>query len=153
SNAIIDELIKESKKSKIRDEMAKHIKDPDPDKLQDLIDRLSRIDAAESEVDIYRQVDGVLREIKQAKERGQLGFPTPFENINNAIRGLQPGHLWVIGGYTSAGKTTMGISLIWNFLKEGAKVAYFSTEIPSNDLIIKCAAHETGIPFLKIKSG
>lgn len=86
----------------------------------------------------------ILREILADWEESKLGKKnhTPcraFEKFNasGAIPGFYPGHLWMIGGYTSAGKSTFLAQLLTDACQDGAKVCIFSTEDGRKEKMMK----------------
>jgi hypothetical protein len=94
-------------------------------------------------------------EIQRNKERGTLGIDPGFSFLRKAIRALIPSHLWVIGGYTSHGKSAFAVELIWRVFQgtPSAKITLFSLEMNSQAYILRLASRCTGIPSLSILQG
>lgn len=61
--------------------------------------------------------------------------------------GLCRGDYHVIAGYTSTGKTHLGISIAWAAACAGARVGYFSLEVSKRDLFWRLAGHISGIDW------
>lgn len=61
--------------------------------------------------------------------------------------GLCHGDYHVIAGYTSTGKTHLGISIAYAAAMAGAKVGYFSLEVSKRDLFWRLAGHVSGIDW------
>jgi replicative DNA helicase len=61
--------------------------------------------------------------------------------------GLCHGDFHVIAGYTSTGKTHLGISIAWAAACAGARVGYFSLEVSKRDLFWRLAGHVSGIDW------
>ena len=61
--------------------------------------------------------------------------------------GLCRGDYHVIGGYTSTGKTHLGISIAWAAAGAGARVGYFSLEVSKRDLFWRLAGHVSGLDW------
>jgi replicative DNA helicase len=61
--------------------------------------------------------------------------------------GLCHGDFHVISGYTSTGKTHLGISIAWAAACAGARVGYFSLEVGKRDLFWRLAGHVSGIDW------
>lgn len=61
--------------------------------------------------------------------------------------GLCHGDYHVIGGYTSTGKTHLGISIAFAAACAGARVGYFSLEVSKRDLFWRLAGHLSGIDW------
>lgn len=100
-------------------------------------------------------IDYLREDIKRNKGRGSLGINPGFEFLKNAIRGFIPGHLWVVGGYTSHGKTAFAIELISRVLSNdpNVRITLFSTEMSKETYILRLVAKLTGIPSLSLWEG
>ena len=57
------------------------------------------------------------------------GLLTAWERLNGATRGFQPGHLIVLAGRTSTGKSTVALNLAVHIARKGVGVAIFSLEM------------------------
>jgi len=75
------------------------------------------------------------------------------EYLNESIPYAMRGHVWLIGGYTSVGKSTVLAQLISDFGAEGAKMLVFSTEDRREDKIIKSMANLSDIPQKALLTG
>jgi len=78
-----------------------------------------------------------------------IGVPTGFSKIDDIIDGLRPGHMHLIGGYTSAGKTQFMLNIIDNIMS-GTKTTLFSLEMSRVDIIARLLSIRTGIGASKI---
>ena len=86
----------------------------------------------------------IINEISADWEKERAGDKTHipcqvFSRFNSlgAIPGFYPGHLWVIGGYTSVGKSTFLAQLLTDACGDGAKVCIFSTEDGRKEKVMK----------------
>jgi replicative DNA helicase len=61
------------------------------------------------------------------------GLPTPWKQINEITRGLQPATLYLIAGRPSMGKSVMGLNLAQMTSLRGKTVAFFSLEMSEDD--------------------
>lgn len=93
----------------------------------------------------------------QAKnqEQGFVGKNTGFGLLARDFIVYQPGHLWVIGAWTSTGKTAMMIEAINRFFSahEQGRVAVFSTEMTEEQNVARMLANKTGVSANVILSG
>lgn len=48
--------------------------------------------------------------------------------------GLRPGHIWIMGGYTGSGKTTVAVQFGANVLEQDGGVVYFSLEMTREEI-------------------
>lgn len=65
--------------------------------------------------------------------------------------GLLPGHIWVIGGFSSTGKTAFGCNLVVDALNQDKWVGIVSTEMTSVQYMIRLIALKSGVPQLKVR--
>ena len=60
---------------------------------------------------------------------GLIGLSSGYKWLDEAIDGIRPGHLWVIGGYSSAGKTFFSLNIAKNLVAQNKRVIFFSLEM------------------------
>lgn len=89
------------------------------------------------------------------KEQGFVGMATGFELLGKDHIVYQPGHLWVVGGWTSTGKSAFMIEAVTRFFSanENGKVAIFSTEMTEEQNVARLLANRSGINANVILSG
>lgn len=73
-----------------------------------------------------------------------LGYSTGYQKLDAVIDGLRNGHFWVIGGYTSSGKTFISLNLANNLIKQNIKVSFYSLEMSKIDLFGRMLGLLTG---------
>ena len=78
-----------------------------------------------------------------------IGIPTGFSKIDDIIDGLRPGHMILVGGYTSSGKTQFMLNII-NAIMSNNKTTLFSLEMSRVDIIARLLSIETGLGASKI---
>lgn len=100
-------------------------------------------------------IDQLKTDIKQNRERGSLGIDPGFKFLRSAIKALIPGHLWIIGGYTSHGKTALAVELISRviFNSPCAHITLFSTEMNAEAYLLRLVANQTGVSSLNLLEG
>lgn len=89
-------------------------------------------------------ISNILAEIRQDWQREKEGIKTHIKTdfkLQSVIPGFYPGHLLIIGGYTSVGKSTFLAQVIIDACEEGAKCLIFSTEDKRQDKAIKLIAN------------
>jgi replicative DNA helicase len=96
---------------------------------------------------------GINADIAKVKETNTYGIQTEFEKLNEACVGLYPGHLWMIGGYTSYGKSTLLSQLIADICDNDSKALVFSVEDSRRDKYLRLTATLSGIPIRYIVRG
>lgn len=83
-----------------------------------------------------------------------LGISCGMPKIDYMIDGIRPAHLWVVGGYTSTGKTAFSLNILNSILKQGRRASYFSLEMSNTDIVGRLLGIMTGTSSMRImKSG
>jgi len=100
-------------------------------------------------------LDQLKTEIKQNQARGFLGIDPGFEFLKKAIKAFIAGHLWIVGGYTSHGKSAFAVELIYRVLVNslGVHITLFSTEMTKESYLLRLVANQIGIPSLALLQG
>lgn len=124
--------------------------------LEDMMAAYRR-EAGETNVDsrIGPVVERFKRVQAENKAVGRLGMRTGFRLLQDDFVVYQRGHLWVVGAWTSVGKSAFMIEAVNRFLheNEGGKVAVFSTEMREEQNIARILANRTGVNANVILSG
>lgn len=93
-------------------------------------------------VDLYRNRRAAVEKI-----------PYPFDSLNRKVRGRERGSLTLWGGYSSDGKSVIGMQSTLHAAKHGYSVGFFSLEMTEEELLYRLLAMETGISMQKIQDG
>jgi len=75
-------------------------------------------------------------------------MPLPFKQLQDAVAGIIPGTFWILGGYTSRGKTSTVVEIAMYLLKKDAVVVHFSLEEERRITVARYLANLTGIPII-----
>ena len=90
--------------------------------------------------------------IEKNRARGKMhGVRTGFYFLDEAFVRYVPGHMWLITGFTSAGKTTLAIEMLSRVNK--SRVMVISTEMTEEQLVARMVSRETGLHNQKVLSG
>ncbi|MCP4493271.1 MAG: hypothetical protein GY820_39105 [Gammaproteobacteria bacterium] len=153
------ELVELSKKRRITEKLNSIINELKATPLKssrDCMDDLMRfyqseLDQIKLNCDISSVADRF--ESKQAEyKKDGYGVSTGFDCFDNDYITYRPGHLWVIGAWTSVGKTTYMIEALRN-VAMSSRVAVFSTEMTEEQNVAKILACLTGYNSNAIMSG
>jgi len=111
---------------------------PDVSKTQEAYDAInSTLDYIGDNLGKYQEVTGI---------------PTGLMNIDKRTGGFSEGHLIIIGGRPSMGKTTFVINAAWNAYKHfGHSGMFFSCEMSTKEITRLIIAKETGISAQDLK--
>ena len=97
-----------------------------------------------------------IREIEEAgkREDALVGIPSGFTKLDRLTSGWQKSELIIVAARPSMGKTAFALSMARNMaIDHGKKVAIFSCEMSSIQLVNRLIIAETDIPGDKIKNG
>lgn len=70
------------------------------------------------------------------------GIPYGVPMIDNITKGMQQGHLWIIGAYTSMGKSWFAIRAMREFLRNSQRVSYYSFEMGAEEILWRLAIQD-----------
>lgn len=104
---------------------------PQPDRSPDPADILVRI-----------------REMKDLRSTRIRFSPT----LDGKVNGLQPGHLWVVGGFSSTGKSAVAANFAYDALRANKRVGIWSLEMTQEQYLIRILSVATGVPQSIIRS-
>ncbi len=105
---------------------------------------------------INEVIKAAIREIEEAgkREDALVGTPSGFTKLDRLTSGWQKSELVIIAARPSMGKTAFALSMARNMaIDHGKKVAIFSCEMSSIQLVNRLIIAETDIPGDKIKNG
>jgi replicative DNA helicase len=97
----------------------------------------------------------VRHEYAEKYQSGQqyLGIPTGIKKLDDCIDGLRPAHIWVVGGFTSTGKTQFALNIIKNVITAGHKASIISLEMSKTDLVARMIGIHCNISSMKFLKG
>lgn len=93
--------------------------------------------------------------VDKNRKSGGLGISTGFDFMADSYIQYEPGHIWVMGAYTSVGKTAMMIQMICKqVIKENCpNIVIVSTEMTEQQMVARILANLSGIHSFRILSG
>ena len=108
----------------------------------------------------FKDVHSVIREVTNqlmlnSQNRGEVaGIATKFRDLDHITQGFQPGDLIIIGARPSVGKTAFALNIATNVAhKSDEAVAFFSLEMPAEQLIKRCISAMGGIEGGQLRNG
>jgi len=94
--------------------------------------------------------------IAEMKARGNtvlVGVDTGFEELNKMTTGFGKGDLVIIAARPAMGKTSFALNIVQNLLDKGKGVAFFSLEMPAEQLMLRLLSIKTSIGLQKLRVG
>lgn len=154
-------LAQEDKKIRLK-KLAEHTskKIDNGDDLFDVIDFVedemkSISEISESDIpDIKKQLKKLHDDIQRRMASDDMvGLPTGFQSVDKFTGGWQETDLIVIGGASSMGKTSLGLSFCYNCAKAGIPTAVFSYEMGDTQLLQRLVSLESKVNNRYIMKG
>ncbi len=94
--------------------------------------------------------------IKEMKRRGNsvlVGVDTGFAELNKMTTGFGKGDLVIIAARPAMGKTSFILNTVNSLIMQGKGVAFFSLEMPAEQLMLRLLSIQTSIPLQKLRVG
>jgi replicative DNA helicase len=94
--------------------------------------------------------------IAEMKARGNsvlVGVDTGFAELNKMTTGFGKGDLVIIAARPAMGKTSFALNMVQNLLDHGKGVAFFSLEMPAEQLMLRLLSIKTSIFLQKLRVG
>jgi len=134
---ILEQIKKNYKKklisNKVYDVLVANENEDNPDKAEKLwtlgLQELRRQSPEEAPlIDLDDELSTSLEEYEKMKNEDKKAVPTGIDLIDMYTGGLYPGELWLLGGYTSEGKTTVLTNIARNIVVNGYNVLFITLE-------------------------
>lgn len=94
----------------------------------------------------------VLDDLKSGTGRVR-GKSTGYPSLDYKTLGMKPGEFWILAGRPSMGKSSLANNIAYNVMREGGKVAMFSLEVDTLQVMRNLVSIASGIGLQKIISG
>ena len=94
--------------------------------------------------------------IKEMKARGNsvlVGVDTGFHELNKMTTGFGKGDLVIIAARPAMGKTSFILNTVNSLIMDGKGVAFFSLEMPAEQLMLRLLSVQTSIPLQQLRLG
>ncbi len=94
--------------------------------------------------------------IKEMKARGNnilVGVDTGFHELNKMTTGFGKGDLVIIAARPAMGKTSFVLNTVNSLISQKKGVAFFSLEMPAEQLMLRLLSIQTSIPLQKLRVG
>jgi replicative DNA helicase len=115
------------------------------------VDTLKRI--SEPTLRALEGIEAVQKRVQQGLSP-ITGVPTGIQSLDRNTLGLQPGTLVVLAARPSVGKTSLALNMaVHAATRAGRKVAFFSLEMPSDQLALRILAAEAKLDWRRLSQG
>lgn len=93
--------------------------------------------------DILRRIMDIITH----EDKIEIQFSTTLQSMTG---GLARGHFWVVGAFSSTGKSAFVSNMALDSLRQGKKVAIVSAEMTQEQYMIRMLSIESGVPQMDI---
>ncbi len=97
-----------------------------------------------------------LEEIERLKALGNsklIGVDTGYRNLNDKTSGFSKGDLIIIAARPAMGKTALVLNMALKAMERDEGVAFFSLEMPAEQLMLRMLSIKTSIPLQSLRVG
>ena len=101
-------------------------------------------------------IASTLTEIERLKAQGNsklIGVDTGFRGLNDKTSGFGKGDLVIVAARPAMGKTAIVLNIALKALERGEGVAFFSLEMPAEQLMLRLLSAKTSIPLQQLRVG
>ncbi|NOR54728.1 MAG: replicative DNA helicase [Sulfurovum sp.] len=98
----------------------------------------------------------MMKEIERLKALGNsklVGVDTGFKNLNDKTSGFGKGDLVIIAARPAMGKTALVLNMALRAIERNEGVAFFSLEMPAEQLMLRLLSAKTSIPLQALRVG
>jgi replicative DNA helicase len=122
--------------------------------LEDALDRadveLKRVQATLPQTVKQPDPANIIARMKNVQLKS---IPTRWPGLNNFTMGYMPGQFWVVGGFTSTGKSAFAVNAVADVIKAGGTVMIASTEMTQEQYMLRLISLTSGVPQRVIRRG
>jgi replicative DNA helicase len=95
-----------------------------------------------------------LRDLDERRNSGKsVGHPTGFDALDELVCGLVPGHLVVVAGRPSMGKSSFARNVLVHLAKQGHGCIFFSLEMTKDEIGRAAVSSESRVNLQSIRTG
>lgn len=106
--------------------------------------------------DATKITDDTMAYIEEMRERGDailVGVDTGYAELNKMTTGFGKGDLVIVAARPAMGKTSFALNMVQNLLEKGKGVAFFSLEMPAEQLMLRLLSVQTSIQLQRLRVG
>ncbi len=130
------------------------------DDVMNLVEKKLYEITQESISDDFREAKEIVRstleEIEKRKAQGNsklIGVDTGFYNLNDKTGGFGKGDLVIVAARPAMGKTALVLNMALKAIERDEGVAFFSLEMPAEQLMLRLLAAKTSINLQDLRQG
>lgn len=121
-------------------------------RLLHALEALPEVTGHEASRSVAAALTDAVREAKDAFEGTRSFLKTGIRSLDGILKGLAPGDLMLLGGATSAGKTSTALEIATNIAMSGGNgVAFASLEMSEAQLVTRMAASRARVNYSDLR--
>jgi replicative DNA helicase len=101
-------------------------------------------------IDLLEQTSEQMEKMSSSQTHLQ-GVPSGFPHLDRLLAGLRGGDLIILAARPGIGKSALALNIALNAANEGATVAFFSLEMPANQLAQRIMSSTSSVKATKIR--
>jgi len=94
-----------------------------------------------------------IERLKALNNSKLIGIDTGFNNLNDKTSGFGKGDLVIVAARPAMGKTALVLNMALKAIERGEGVAFFSLEMPAEQLMLRMLSAKTSIPLQALRVG
>lgn len=112
-----------------------------------------------SDITSYKHISSIIQDnialMKKLKQGDikYIGLSTSFTKLDKILKGLKEGEVSVVGGRPGMGKTSFMLCIAKNIALNNKPIAFFSLEMPAEQIGFRLQSIEAGISYSDFLSG
>lgn len=103
--------------------------------------------------DITQPTLDVIEAARSAGTQGVTGIGTGNVDLDKKTSGLHLGDVTVVAARPGMGKSALALSMLLDAAKDGSASAFFSLEMPKEQLVMRAFAMEAGVALTDLRNG
>lgn len=113
------------------------------------------VDLADTGAIITSGEDAINDLVERLEDGVDLGIKSGYDGLDLKLGGMRAGNLIIIAGRPGMGKTAFALNMssVQMCMNPGKRVAVFSLEMSSEELVSRLLSSESGVPLGKIRMG
>jgi replicative DNA helicase len=130
------------------------------DEVMNLVEKKLYEITQESTAQDFRDAKAItiaaIAEIERLKAMGNsklIGIDTGFRNLNDKTSGFGKGDLVIVAARPAMGKTALVLNMALKAIERNEGVAFFSLEMPAEQLMLRMISAKTSIPLQALRVG
>ncbi len=103
--------------------------------------------------EIIEITSSYIDKMRERENKDLIGIDTGFKVLNKMTTGFNAGDLVILAARPSMGKTALALNVVYQAVQNNSGVAFFSLEMPVEQLMLRLLSIDSGIELQKVRTG